>query len=597
MKFIFKNLNFLKSKENRNYIIRFSKDFIAPVKYSLLIALIFMTIYGVSNASLAWIMKPIMDQVFVVKEFANIYLMGLTILFISIAKAISQYIYALILANIGFKVLAKAQNDLYSTFIKSDISFFHKNNPGSLTSSILIGTQPISSLAADIPMALGRDLITFISLLVVMFIQSPIFSLLILMVMGMIIFPINIVKRKLKQSYIDNNLGFSDYNTHLEQTFNGIKEVKTYAMEDKEITQSHLIMTDINKSQLKMRKASSLLPAITELVSGLCIGGVLIIGGYISIKNGTSPGTFVTLITSLMLAYQPFKRLIELSVKTQMGIFGIQRYYSFVDEKPSIVDLPNAKDIKIETPSIKFNDVSFSYEPDKTVLHSINLDIQPGKKIALVGESGGGKSTLLHLLLRFYEISSGDIIIGGHNLNEFTINSLRRNITLVNQDVTLFDDTVINNIKYSKPNATYDEILDAAIKANCMSWINKLPLKFDSQIGSRGTKLSGGQRQRLSIARAILKNSPILLLDEATSALDTESEKEVQKALDNLTLGSTSIVVAHRLSTIINSDIIFVLEEGTIVEQGSHEQLIKNNGKYKILYDLQFKNNHDQIKP
>ncbi|MDR2007498.1 MAG: ABC transporter ATP-binding protein/permease [Alphaproteobacteria bacterium] len=616
-------------------LTRFMKDIIRPNMPTILVAIFFMSIFSATNAALAWIIKPIINNVFVDKQAQSIMFIGMGVIGITVAKSISQYIYTILLFSVSVKVMAKARKSIYHVFMQQDIYFHHKNSPGKLVSVTMNELNAMNNLATEIPINVGRDLFTFLGLVGLMFYQNALYASLIIASIFIIVIPVRMIGKRVKVAFTKNNVGMGLLTSQLEQTLNGIREVKSYNKEDREEARTGEIIDGLAKFQTRINRMSSILSPMMEVFGGISIGIVLIYAGYQVVYHGANPGVFFSFVAALLIAYQPLKRLSEFTVKIQLGALAVQRYYGFIDSRSLIKDAENPTELVVSAGEIEFKDVEFSYNPSlgdvgdnayvpkkaknkknkknsiddndifqeappvaKVVdtsklikaIDNMSFKIEPAQKIALVGRSGGGKSTIINLIERFYDVDKGEILVDTQNIKDVSVKSLRENISLVSQEVILFDDTIYQNIAYSKENSTREEIMDVAEKAACLDFINKLPQGFDTLIGPRGARLSGGQRQRLSIARALLKDSPILLLDEATSALDTESEKAIQKALDVLMQNKTTIIIAHRLSTIVNCDKIFVIDSGKIIEQGSHAQLIANpESFYKYLYDLQFK--------
>ncbi len=574
---------------------RFAKDIIRPNLPTILVAIFFMSIFAASNAGLAWIIKPIINNVFVDKQANTIMYIGLGVIGITLIKSISQYIYTILLFIVSVKVMATARRSLYKVFMEQDIPFHHKNSPGSLVSVTMNELNAMNTLATDIPINVGRDLFTFLGLLGLMFYQNYLYATFIVASVFIIIIPVRIIGKKVKGSFSKTNAGLGALTSQLEQTLNGIREVKSYNKEIREQQRTEVIIQGLMKQQTKINRVSSILPPMMEIFGGISIGIVLIYAGYQVVYHGADAGTFFSFVAALLIAYQPLKRLSEFTVKIQLGALSVKRYYSFLDSEPQIKEIENPVELSIKKADIEFKDITFTYEnsgKDEKVkaIDNMNFKIEAGQKIALVGRSGGGKSTIINLIERFYDPEKGKVLIDNQDIKEVSIKSLRENISLVSQEVTLFDDSILNNISYSKEDASKEEIEIAAKNASCLDFINNFSQGFETLIGPRGARLSGGQRQRVSIARALLKDAPILLLDEATSALDTESEKAIQNALDVLMKNKTTIIIAHRLSTIINCDKIFVIDAGKIIESGNHNELIQNEDSfYKYLYDLQFK--------
>ncbi len=578
---------------------RYFADMVRPNASIILLSILFMAIFSATNAGMAWIIKPIINNVFVDKELESLNKIGMFIIILSCLKGISLYIYTNLLFIVSVKVMAKIRNTLYKSFITQDLSFHHKNSPGSLVSVAMNELNSINTLVTDIPINVGRDLFTFLGILILMFFQNYVYASLILLSVIVIILPVKIIGKKVKESFKKTNKGLGDLTSHLEQTLNGIREVKSYNKETVEQLKVEGIVNSIAKIQRRVNRISSLLPAVMEVISGITIGSVLIYAGYQVIYHDADAGTFFSFIVALIIAYQPLKRLSDFTVKIQLGALAVKRYYYFVDLISEIKEVDNPVHITHKPMDIEFKNVDFSYNIQSAgstvktnkAVDGMSFKILSGQKVALVGRSGGGKSTIINLIARFYDPISGQIFIDSKDIKTISIKSLRENVSIVSQEVVLFDDTILANIAYSRENTTEEQIALAAKNAACFDFINTLPDKFNTLIGPRGAKLSGGQRQRVSIARALLKNSPILLLDEATSALDTESEKEIQEALNKLMENKTTLIIAHRLSTILNCDKIFVVDNGKIIEQGSNEELLaKDDSLYKYLYDLQFKN-------
>jgi len=382
----------------------------------------------------------------------------------------------------------------------------------------------------------------------------------------------------------------------LSESFDGMREVKAYGMQDYEKKRVASVLERIRALNMKSARIRSLSSPIMETLGGSAVAIVIVYGGFRVIESQTDAGSFFSFITALLLAYEPMKRLANLNNSLQEGLAGAQRMFQLLDRQAKIKDCPEAKSLSEVLGHLRFNNVKFFYDTEKIVLNNISLEVNAGQRVALVGPSGAGKSTILNLIPRFYEINSGEVFIDNYDIRKVTIKSLVKNIALVSQEVMLFDDTIRSNIAYGRPDALNEEIVRAADNAAALEFIKALPEGFDTMVGERGVRLSGGQRQRIAIARAILKDAPILLLDEATSALDTESEFQVQMALDYLMENRTTLVIAHRLSTIINADLIYVVVDGKIVEKGSHADLLAVDGNYKRLYDLQFSDQAAKLK-
>jgi len=393
--------------------------------------------------------------------------------------------------------------------------------------------------------------------------------------------------RRLRRNSANTQAELAHFSAVLAETFQGIRHVKAYGMEGHERQRTGGIIENLFRLAQKSVRISSIAMPITEALSGLAIVAVLLYGGGRVMRGETTTGALFSFIMAFLMAYDPMKRMAKLNGVVQMGLAAAERVFSILDMPPSIVDAPGAKPLAVSSPDIRFEDVNFRYADGTHALKDFSLSVPAGKTVALVGPSGSGKSTVLNLIPRFYDVQEGAVLVGGMNIREATINSLRANLAFVSQEIAIFDDTVRANIAYGRSGAGEDDIVAAAKAAAAHEFIMELPQGYETQVGAQGVKLSGGQRQRIAIARAMLRDAPILLLDEATSALDAASERAVQGALKSLRAGRTTLIVAHRLSTIKDADIICALDEGRLVETGTHDELLRHGGVYARLYGLQ----------
>lgn len=570
---------------------RLWRSYIHLYTFRLGLAILFMALSAASTAGLAKFMEPVIDDVFKSENVHMLHVISLSVLALFIIKGIAAYGESVTMNYIGQRIISNIQGDLFSHLVHIDLSYMHDHSTGVLISRCTNDVSLMRSLVSNAITSLGKDLLTVICLVTVMFYQEWRLSLIAFIVLPLAVFPIVRFGKKIRKVSTSTQEETGFFLSLLKEIFQGARLVKAYNMENYEIKRAKKTIEDLFKLAIKSNHIKSLSSPIMETLGGLVIVVIIAYGGYEVIKGYNTAGAFFSFITAFLLAYEPLKRLANLNANLQEGLAATVRVFSILDTPIRIKDSPETRLDKITQGSIEFDQVSFTYDTkDKTsknVLHHVSLKIPKNTQVALVGPSGAGKSTLLNLIPRFYDATSGTIKIDNIPINQLTLHNLRDGIGLVSQEITLFDDTVRANILYGNPNASETNIIKAAKGAAAHDFIMKLPRQYNTMIGESGIKLSGGQRQRLSIARALLKNAPILLLDEATSSLDTESEHQVQKALDHLMKGRTSLIIAHRLSTVRNVDIIFVLDQGQVVEQGSHDELIKKNGVYAQLCQWQ----------
>ncbi len=555
----------------------------------LAIALLCMGVVSATTALSAYLMEPVVNDVFIGENEDMLWWVSGAVLVTFLAKGFASYGQSLLMAFVGLRIIADNQIRLYRHLIGMDLGFFNSMPSGRLVSRFLVDINHMRVAVSNALTGFGKDLLSLIGLVGVMFFQDWELALIAFFVFPAAVYPIVRLGKRMRKVTANTQEETGLFSAILDQSFQGIRVVKAYGMENYETSRVSTLVERIFKLTIKSARIRALSSPIMETLGGCAVAIVIVYGGYRVIHQNLDPGSFFSFITALLLAYEPMKRLANLNASLQEGLAGAQRLFDLLDTEPGIKESPDAKPLK--TPAdgaIDLDDVKFSYVEGQPALADVSMSIPAGKTVALVGPSGAGKSTILNLIPRFYDIDEGKISIDGTDVRDATLESLYANISLVSQEVTLFDDSVRANIAYGKPGASDSEIEDAARHAAALDFINELPEGFETQVGERGIKLSGGQRQRLAIARAILKNAPILLLDEATSSLDTESERHVQKALDHLMKDRTTLVIAHRLSTIVGADLIYVIQNGTITETGSHKELVEKGGAYEKLYALQF---------
>ena len=577
--------------ENTTYALvkRLLKESVRPYLKWIGFALVGMVFVAGATAAMAWLMKPVINDVFVAKNKEFLLPISIAVLVTFAIKGFANYAQSVIMHYVGQRIITDTQHRLYGHLTRMDLSFFHQTPTGSLISRFTVDINMMRAAVSNALTGIGKDFLTLIFLVGVMFIQDRYLAVIAFVVFPVAILPIVKLGQRIRKVTVSTQEEIGQFTTLLEQTIQGARVVKAYRMEEYEKGRFRKIAERVFQLVFKSARIRSMASPIMETLGGVAVALVIFYGGFRVIEESMNPGAFFSFITALLLAYEPMKRLANLNASLQEGLASAQRLFDLLDTKPNITDKPDAATLKIKGGNIVLNQVNFSYIPKHPVINGVSLSVPAGKLVALVGPSGAGKSTILNLIPRFYEVDSGIIKIDGIDVQDATLDSLRRNIALVSQEIILFDDTVRANIAYGRPDASEKEITQAAKNAAAHDFIEAMSNGYDTYVGERGTKVSGGQRQRLAIARAMLKNAPILLLDEATSSLDAESEREVQAALMELMKGRTTLVIAHRLSTVIEADLIHVIDNGKLVESGNHPELLSKNGTYARLYALQFK--------
>ena len=577
--------------ENTTYALvkRLLKESVRPYLKWIGFALVGMVFVAGATAASAWLMKPVINDVFVAKNKEFLLPISIAVLVTFAIKGFANYAQSVIMHYVGQRIITDTQHRLYGHLTRMDLGFFHQTPTGSLISRFTVDINMMRAAVSNALTGIGKDFLTLIFLVGVMFIQDRYLAVIAFVVFPVAILPIVKLGQRIRKVTVSTQEEIGQFTTLLEQTIQGARVVKAYRMEEYEKGRFRKIAERVFQLVFKSARIRSMASPIMETLGGVAVALVIFYGGFRVIEESMNPGAFFSFITALLLAYEPMKRLANLNASLQEGLASAQRLFGLLDTKPNIIDKPDAATLKIKGGNIVLNQVNFSYIPKHPVINGVSLSVPAGKLVALVGPSGAGKSTILNLIPRFYEVDSGIIKIDGIDVQDVTLDSLRRNIALVSQEIILFDDTVRANIAYGRPDASEKEITQAAKNAAAHDFIEAMSNGYDTYVGERGTKVSGGQRQRLAIARAMLKNAPILLLDEATSSLDAESEREVQAALMELMKGRTTLVIAHRLSTVIEADLIHVIDNGKLVESGNHPELLSKNGTYARLYALQFK--------
>lgn len=567
---------------------RLLRDHVLPYRGWFALAVLFMALMAAATAFQAWLMKPVVNKIFVDRDAQFLWVVSGAVVATFLVKGTATYLQAAIMAKVGLGIIADLQNRLYAHLARMDLAFFHESQTGALISRFVNDIAQMRAAVSNAVTSVGKDALTLIGLIVVMFVQNWQLAAISFFAFPVAISPIARLGRRIRKVTANTQEETGLFMTLLEQTFQGIRVVKAYGMEEYEKSRMARIIGTIRALQVRAECIRAMAHPVMETLGGLAIAVVILYGGSQVIAGVTDAGAFFSFITALIMAYEPMKRLASVNMSVQQGLAGAQRLFTLLDIKPEITEKPDAKRLVLNGGAVRLEDVRFSYKTGTPALNGVSMEIPAGATVALVGPSGAGKSTVLNLIPRFYDVGDGRVLIDGTDVRDVTLDSLHANIALVSQEVMLFDDTVRANIAYGRAGAAEADIVEAAQNAAAHEFITALPEGYDTVVGEQGVRLSGGQRQRLAIARAMLKNAPILLLDEATSALDTESERQVQAALNNLMRGRTTLVIAHRLSTVVDSDIIYVIDGGRILEAGSHAELLARNGAYARLYALQF---------
>ena len=567
---------------------RLFAEAVRPYAWRIVAAVAFMGIAAGAQGMTAWLMEPVVDWVFAAKNSAMLWPVAGAVLLTFAVKGSAEFTQSALMSQVGLRIITDLQKRLFAHLMTLDAGFFGATRSGSLVSRFMVDVNMMRAAVSNAITSIGKDSLTVVALVGVMFYQDWLLAAVAFTVFPIAIYPIVRLGKRMRKVTVNTQEQMGAFNTVLEQSFQGIRMVKAYGLEGLEQSKVDTLTETIYRLTMKAAITRALSSPIMETLGGVAVTIVIVYGGYRVIADETTTGSFFSFITALLMAYQPMKSLAKLNASLQEGLAGAQRLFDLLDRRSAIAEKPDAVPLRISGGGVTFQDVTFAYDPQAPALRGLTLDIPAGKTVALVGPSGAGKSTIMNLIPRFHDVDNGAVRIDGQDVRDVTLGSLCEAVALVSQEVVLFDDTVRANIGYGRADATDADIETAARMAAAHDFIAALPEGYDTMVGERGMSLSGGQRQRLAIARAMLKNAPILLLDEATSALDTDSERQVQGALETLMRGRTSLVIAHRLSTVVNADIIHVLESGRLIESGSHAELMARNGAYAHLYSLQF---------
>ncbi|WP_375318586.1 ABC transporter ATP-binding protein [Candidatus Tisiphia endosymbiont of Oplodontha viridula] len=566
-----------------NTLRRLIVEHVRPYLKQIGVAVLFMVISAGCTSYIVKLVQPTIDQIFLTHNRQMLLFLPLMVVLTFTIKGIAEYYSSYLIKFIGQKILTDLQIKMYEHLLFADILFIQSQSSGRLISRLTNDISMMRGAVSNLLVGCAKYFLTVLGLIVVMFKLEPKLSCIVFMAFPVAIYPIQKLGRKIRKISGQAQEELANYTARLDETFQSIKIVKSFLGEKIESNRALLIASNILCFLKKTAKLDALISPIMEILSGITVGGLIWYGGLLVIEGETTPGALFAFITAFLAAYRPFKSLVSLNVNLQEGIAAARRVFNILDTEPIVKDSINAQTVQLVNPSIVFNNVELKFN-NKVALKLINLQLMQGKTTAVVGRSGSGKTSLSNLLVRFYNPTSGQILIDDYDIKDIKIDSLRRQISLVTQDTTLFDTSVAENIAYGNPNATHSEIITAAKYADADEFISHLPFGYDTMIGNQGTTLSGGQRQRLAIARAFLKPAAILVWDEATSSLDQNSERLILNSLVNLRKGKTTLIITHRLSSIKDVDHIVVMKSGMIFEQGIHSQLIDNKAEYYKLY-------------
>ena len=564
----------------------YSKKYLGKIILSALLSIL----VAASTSSIAWLLDPAIKKIFIEKDQSLLLIIPLAIILAFSVKGISLYMARAIMISVAEEIKKTLQVHMLSSLINSDTQTIDQKHSGKFISNVTYDVSHITNLLSNAVLNLFKDSLTLIGLLFVMFYQNWKLSLIAIIMIPLASVSARTLGKRMNKVATEAQEKTGFLTTYLVELFKNHKLTKIFQKEKFEMDRAENHLHQVKEKTKKIALVMVRLTPIMEVLTGIMIAILIFYSGKLILKNEIDVNNFFSFLAAMMLAYQPVRTLASLNVIVNQGLSAANRILPIIDTKNKIFSLPDSNDIRISEAKINFDNVKFAYETQEgDVLKGINLEFKGGKMTSLVGHSGSGKSTILNLIPRFYDVGSGEIKIDNQPINKIRLESLRQHISLVSQETTLFDDTVKNNIKYANSAASDEEKIEVAKLSYCHEFIENLPNKYETLIGEDGVRLSGGEKQRISIARAMLKKSPIILLDEATSSLDAETENKIQKAISFLTKGRTTIVIAHRLSTILNSDKIYVIDNGKVADTGSHDELLNSSEIYKNFYEKQIK--------
>ena len=567
---------------------RLYNDYSKKFLNKIFLSAFFSILVAASTSAIAWLLDPAIKKLFIEKDQTLIFFIPMLIIIAFATKGLSLYLAKATMISVGEEIKKILQFDMVKSLIKTDTQTIDKKHSGKFISNLTYDVNHITHLLSSAILTLFKDSLTLIGLLTVMFMQNWKLSIISIIMIPLAAFFSKKLGKRVGKVVTEAQEKSGYLTTYLVELFKNHKLIKIFQKENYEKIRADNYLSQLKEKSKKIQTVYVRMSPIMETLTGIMIAILIFYSAKLIVKEELDINNFFSFLAAMMLAYQPVRALSTLTMNLNQGLSAASRILPIIDQENKIIDGKDSKPIKIINSEINFKNVKFAYEVDKGItLQSINLNFKGGKMTSLVGHSGSGKSTILNLIPRFYNVQDGDILIDNQSIYKSTIESLRKEISMVSQETTLFDDTIKNNIRYAKDSATDEEVYEVAKLSYCDEFINNLPNKFDTIIGENGVRLSGGEKQRISIARAMLKKSSIILLDEATSSLDSETESKIQAALKILTKNKTTIVIAHRLSTILSSDNIFVIDSGKVIANGNHDQLMTESDLYKNFYEKQ----------
>jgi ATP-binding cassette, subfamily B, bacterial MsbA len=587
-----KRFNPLNRATENSLLWRLLKESIPEHKGKYAAAIAAMLLVAATTALSAWIMGEIVDAMTDAENNQRIYGVATAVFFIFTVKGFASFAQTVLMARAGNRVVAQKQTLLFKHLLAQGIAFFNRTDSSKLLMRVTQSAQRARNVIDVLVTGFIRDSLTLIGLIAVMFYQQPFLSLISLVVGPVAVLGVRQILTKVRSIMAQEMAGLAEIIKVVQETSTGARVIKAFALEGVMQKRMEVAVRDVEKRSNKMVRLESATSPLMDTLTGAAIAAIVLLSSTsIAGQSAGTPGQLMSFVTAFLMAYEPAKRLSRMRVTIEAGMAGVRMMYKLLDQPINLVEAPDAVNLAVGPGEVTLEGVSFGYIGDVSVIRDLSLTFEAGKTTALVGPSGGGKSTILNLVLRLYDPVEGTVRIDGHDIRQATFVSLREKIAFVGQDTFLFSDTVMGNLRVARPNATDEEVFEAARVAYAHDFIESLPKGYQTQIGENGAFLSGGQRQRLSITRAVLRRAPILLLDEATSALDSQSEAYIRDALEKVSEGVTTIVIAHRLATVMNADKICYLEAGQVTEQGTLQELLEKDGPFKKLYETQFRNN------